>query len=166
MKRHSDNPCKGGRENVKAAQRQDPVSCQFCRAKKLKCDLAQPCSNCRSRGISCVRMMDGGKPKLRVLGVTRDDPDSYQVLICRRFNADVSLNHCGMNWCGRSMWSRWRMIVVTDEIKLCSASKRIGLLAIKYWSRGLVRGHVLPRHILFPISSFPSSTTDSCVKGD
>lgn len=33
--------------------RQDPVSCQLCRKKKLKCDRQQPCSNCRARGVSC-----------------------------------------------------------------------------------------------------------------
>lgn len=31
-----------------------PVSCQSCRSKKLKCNRVQPCSNCASRGISCV----------------------------------------------------------------------------------------------------------------
>lgn len=33
--------------------RQDPVSCQFCRSKKLKCDRRQPCSNCAARGVTC-----------------------------------------------------------------------------------------------------------------
>ncbi|KAL1955984.1 hypothetical protein VTO42DRAFT_7884 [Malbranchea cinnamomea] len=33
--------------------RQDPVSCQFCRAKKLRCDRRQPCSNCTARDIRC-----------------------------------------------------------------------------------------------------------------
>ncbi|KAI1774854.1 hypothetical protein F4818DRAFT_441679 [Hypoxylon cercidicola] len=31
----------------------DPVSCQSCRSKKLKCDRVQPCANCSARGISC-----------------------------------------------------------------------------------------------------------------
>ncbi|KIW48239.1 hypothetical protein, variant [Exophiala oligosperma] len=31
----------------------DPVSCQSCRTKKLKCNRVQPCSNCSARGISC-----------------------------------------------------------------------------------------------------------------
>ncbi|KAM0135616.1 hypothetical protein ACHAO1_004970 [Botrytis cinerea] len=38
----------------KIARRQDPVSCQFCRAKKLKCDRNFPCSNCRARRLPCV----------------------------------------------------------------------------------------------------------------
>lgn len=38
----------------KRPPRQDPVSCQTCRAKKLKCDRKQPCSNCTARKISCV----------------------------------------------------------------------------------------------------------------
>jgi hypothetical protein len=37
----------------KARTRPDPVSCQLCRAKKLKCNRVQPCSNCVARGVSC-----------------------------------------------------------------------------------------------------------------
>lgn len=33
--------------------RQDPISCQLCRSKKLKCDRRQPCSNCVARGVTC-----------------------------------------------------------------------------------------------------------------
>lgn len=33
--------------------RPDPVSCQTCRFKKLKCNRAQPCSNCIARNITC-----------------------------------------------------------------------------------------------------------------
>jgi len=43
-----------GKETVKAFRRQNPVSCQFCRSKKLRCDRAQPCANCFARRISCV----------------------------------------------------------------------------------------------------------------
>jgi hypothetical protein len=32
----------------------DPVSCQSCRTKKLRCNRVYPCSNCTSRGISCI----------------------------------------------------------------------------------------------------------------
>lgn len=34
--------------------RQEPVSCQSCRVKKLKCNRQQPCSNCLARGITCL----------------------------------------------------------------------------------------------------------------
>jgi hypothetical protein len=34
-------------------RRQDPVSCQLCRSKKLKCNRLQPCSNCKARGVTC-----------------------------------------------------------------------------------------------------------------
>ncbi|CAG7921509.1 unnamed protein product [Penicillium olsonii] len=37
----------------KRPSRQDPVSCDFCRKKKLKCDRALPCSSCRVRKLSC-----------------------------------------------------------------------------------------------------------------
>lgn len=33
--------------------RQEPVSCQSCRAKKLRCSRAKPCSNCVARSITC-----------------------------------------------------------------------------------------------------------------
>ena len=34
--------------------RQEPVSCQSCRAKKLRCNRQQPCSNCLARGVTCL----------------------------------------------------------------------------------------------------------------
>ncbi|KAH8889097.1 hypothetical protein GQ53DRAFT_227405 [Thozetella sp. PMI_491] len=34
-------------------RRQAPVSCRFCRSRKLRCSRGQPCTNCRSRGIAC-----------------------------------------------------------------------------------------------------------------
>ncbi|KAI8945745.1 fungal-specific transcription factor domain-containing protein [Xylaria longipes] len=33
--------------------RPEPVSCQLCRSKKLRCNRVQPCSNCESRNVSC-----------------------------------------------------------------------------------------------------------------
>lgn len=38
---------------MKTHRRQNPVSCQLCRSKKLKCDRQQPCSNCSARGVTC-----------------------------------------------------------------------------------------------------------------
>ncbi|KAL2796612.1 hypothetical protein BJX66DRAFT_133555 [Aspergillus keveii] len=37
----------------KRAPRQDPVSCESCRKKKLKCDRQVPCSSCVSRRLNC-----------------------------------------------------------------------------------------------------------------
>lgn len=34
-------------------QRQRPVSCHFCRSRKLRCNRESPCSNCSARGITC-----------------------------------------------------------------------------------------------------------------
>ncbi|KAK3687555.1 hypothetical protein B0T22DRAFT_405289 [Podospora appendiculata] len=36
-----------------AASRQRPVSCFFCRSRKLRCSRTQPCTNCTTRGIPC-----------------------------------------------------------------------------------------------------------------
>jgi hypothetical protein len=33
--------------------RQRPVSCRFCRSRKLRCNRESPCSNCVSRGVTC-----------------------------------------------------------------------------------------------------------------
>ncbi|KAJ3545166.1 hypothetical protein NM208_g2649 [Fusarium decemcellulare] len=33
--------------------RPDPVSCQSCRTKKLRCNRVQPCSNCTARSLTC-----------------------------------------------------------------------------------------------------------------
>lgn len=37
--------------------RLDPVSCQSCRSKKLKCNRIQPCSNCAVRRITCTYLV-------------------------------------------------------------------------------------------------------------
>ncbi|KAL2865425.1 uncharacterized protein BJX67DRAFT_358864 [Aspergillus lucknowensis] len=37
----------------KKPSRQRPVSCHFCRSRKLRCSRRFPCPNCTSRGISC-----------------------------------------------------------------------------------------------------------------
>ena len=33
--------------------RQRPISCRFCRTRKLRCSREAPCSNCVSRGVHC-----------------------------------------------------------------------------------------------------------------
>ncbi|KAL1979611.1 hypothetical protein VTN96DRAFT_5451 [Rasamsonia emersonii] len=56
-KRKADSEGTDGKpadEVRKRVPRQDPVSCQTCRTKKLKCDRQQPCSNCKTRRVPCV----------------------------------------------------------------------------------------------------------------
>ncbi|KAI5457258.1 hypothetical protein BGZ63DRAFT_427979 [Mariannaea sp. PMI_226] len=38
--------------------RQRPISCRFCRVRKLRCSRVFPCSNCTSRGLSCPEPQD------------------------------------------------------------------------------------------------------------
>lgn len=38
--------------------RQRPVSCHFCRVRKLRCSRQFPCSNCTSRGVECREPAD------------------------------------------------------------------------------------------------------------
>jgi Fungal Zn(2)-Cys(6) binuclear cluster domain len=40
-------------QQMHGAPRQRPVSCRFCRSRKLRCSREAPCSNCVSRGIRC-----------------------------------------------------------------------------------------------------------------
>lgn len=40
------------KERVRSS-RSRPVSCHFCRSRKLKCNRQFPCSNCTSRGKTC-----------------------------------------------------------------------------------------------------------------
>jgi hypothetical protein len=35
------------------SSRQRPISCLFCRSRKLRCSREAPCTNCKSRGIEC-----------------------------------------------------------------------------------------------------------------
>lgn len=39
---------------VRKHPRQDPVSCQSCRKRKLKCDRRTPCSGCLTRHLDCI----------------------------------------------------------------------------------------------------------------
>ncbi|KAL3477281.1 hypothetical protein BJX99DRAFT_257537 [Aspergillus californicus] len=53
---------KAGPEHPDAPRRhprQDPVSCDFCRKKKLKCDRQRPCNSCVTRRMVCTF---GGRP--------------------------------------------------------------------------------------------------------
>lgn len=47
----TSTPCNSKMPKTRA--RPDPISCQLCRAKKLKCNRVQPCSNCLARGVTC-----------------------------------------------------------------------------------------------------------------
>ncbi|KAJ5151709.1 hypothetical protein N7492_010004 [Penicillium capsulatum] len=51
-------------ESPKKQPRQDPVSCESCRKKKLKCDRTQPCSSCSTRKICCSYTRSGPGPSL------------------------------------------------------------------------------------------------------
>ena len=45
---------KDQQKNGNTVSRQRPISCRFCRSRKLRCSRESPCSNCVSRGIQCV----------------------------------------------------------------------------------------------------------------
>ncbi|KAL5341037.1 hypothetical protein BJX70DRAFT_396095 [Aspergillus crustosus] len=55
MKRKSDTEQV---ESPKRTPRQDPVSCESCRKKKLKCDRQRPCSSCLTRRLTCTFRTD------------------------------------------------------------------------------------------------------------
>lgn len=43
---------------VSSYRRQRPVSCHFCRVRKLRCSRQFPCTNCTSRGVECRQPPD------------------------------------------------------------------------------------------------------------
>ncbi|KAL1634664.1 hypothetical protein SLS58_010563 [Diplodia intermedia] len=51
--------------------RLDPVSCQLCRSKKLRCSRQHPCSNCSARGVTCIYAAD---PPPQYRSAQTDDP--------------------------------------------------------------------------------------------
>ncbi|OJD30012.1 uncharacterized protein BKCO1_6800030 [Diplodia corticola] len=51
--------------------RLDPVSCQLCRSKKLRCSRQNPCSNCSARGARCIYAAD---PPPQYRSPQPDDP--------------------------------------------------------------------------------------------
>ena len=50
-----------GESGPRRAPRQDPVSCESCRRKKLKCNRQQPCSSCVTRRLVCSYGVSGGE---------------------------------------------------------------------------------------------------------
>jgi hypothetical protein len=48
----TEPPLRGRKVSVRRRQ-QHPISCCFCREKKLRCDRQSPCSNCSFRDLSC-----------------------------------------------------------------------------------------------------------------
>ncbi|KAJ5910474.1 transcriptional regulator family: Fungal Specific TF [Penicillium tannophilum] len=72
----------------KRQPRQDPVSCDSCRKKKLKCDRSHPCSSCTSRRLDCNYGHHGplGSPSVkpgslteRVSSIDRVEPRQSQL---------------------------------------------------------------------------------------
>jgi hypothetical protein len=83
----------------KVPRRQDLVSCQFCRQKKLKCDRGSPCSNCRARKLtfsSSVARHSRPNINLAVRSVDRLDSDgsnSSRLVPLLRANHPANTDH-------------------------------------------------------------------------
>jgi len=61
-------------------QRQRPVSCHFCRTRKLRCNRESPCSNCTARDITChLYALESQHGAFNKLGITegRNLPRSH-----------------------------------------------------------------------------------------
>ena len=58
--------------------RQRPVSCHFCRSRKLRCSREFPCENCSTRGINCqLEVSQPSQPsgeKRKRQSCEKDDP--------------------------------------------------------------------------------------------
>lgn len=71
----TDSPASNS-EHVKKSHRAPPkalLSCEMCRHRKIKCDKAQPCSNCRRAGINCVSLNRQRLPRGRNGGRKKAD---------------------------------------------------------------------------------------------
>jgi hypothetical protein len=51
----------------RASRQQPPVSCHFCRVRKLRCNRGQPCSNCLLRDIPCQNPSSRPLPSVSVV---------------------------------------------------------------------------------------------------
>lgn len=58
--------------------RQDPVSCQTCRKRKLKCDRNRPCSGCSARNTECVYHTNGSEARATPAAI-RSPPKEHTV---------------------------------------------------------------------------------------
>lgn len=64
MKRGASSSISDGTDATKRPSRQDPVSCESCRKKKLKCNRDLPCSSCAARKIDC--QYGGSHPGVKI----------------------------------------------------------------------------------------------------
>ena len=69
--------------------RPDPVSCQSCRSKKLRCSRVQPCGNCTARGISCNFLVPPRSEPSASISTTPNYPDSGILARIERLEALV-----------------------------------------------------------------------------
>ncbi|KUI65772.1 hypothetical protein VM1G_01373 [Cytospora mali] len=78
MKRRMSNSTAEVDQETPRRRRQPQTSCNFCRSKKLKCDRAQPCFNCTSRGIPCQGQ--SLPPRSADVGTSASSPDVLERL--------------------------------------------------------------------------------------
>jgi len=71
-------------QKIQDVPRQRPVSCRFCRSRKLRCSREAPCSNCVSRGIRC-----GLEPPTETLQTTPNASESELLRRIRRLEKIV-----------------------------------------------------------------------------
>ncbi|KAH8697892.1 hypothetical protein BGW36DRAFT_176703 [Talaromyces proteolyticus] len=69
----------------------DPVSCQSCRSKKLRCNRVQPCSNCTSRGITCNFLVPPRRRRIESTSKTHNNAEILERI--ERLESIVLLSH-------------------------------------------------------------------------
>ncbi|KAL4737939.1 hypothetical protein BDV11DRAFT_216323 [Aspergillus similis] len=52
--RELENPSTPHNSDSRQPSRQEPLSCQNCRSRKIKCDRQRPCFNCATRALTCL----------------------------------------------------------------------------------------------------------------
>lgn len=71
-------------------RRQVPVSCTFCRSRKLRCSRTQPCSNCEARGVTCRQEHPSQSPQTSES--TEIEPGQADILARLRRLEQIVLN--------------------------------------------------------------------------
>ncbi|KAL4883171.1 hypothetical protein BJY04DRAFT_216470 [Aspergillus karnatakaensis] len=112
----------GSSEHTRRAPRQDPVSCESCRKKKLKCDRQRPCSSCVTRRLACTFQTD--PPFTTKTTAHRDSgqlPISPASTIHQQDPPDVSIPRSG----GHAFHDYREMLVTADWLEHIHMGDRV-----------------------------------------
>ncbi|GKZ24036.1 hypothetical protein AbraIFM66951_010534 [Aspergillus brasiliensis] len=115
------------------APRQDPVSCDSCRLKKIKCDRQQPCSSCSARRLTCRY----GRPEAAVVkpippaGVEQTSPASNSNVPAEAENVPIEPAAAPLRSCNRES------LLTADWLENIHMADRVPTATPKWFRDGL-----------------------------